>query len=88
MDSEQGGVSSDAGGATSVGGGVSGEGSWVPLAVGGGSSMGVIMAGCDKVKAGSGRRGGGLESRPSASDAFSTKRHCMMLVSFPPVEIR
>lgn len=88
VDSEQGGVISDAGGAISEGGGVSEEGSWVPLAVGGGSSMGVIMAGCNEAKVGSTRRGAGLESRPSVSDTFSTKRHCMVLVSFPPVEIR
>lgn len=44
VDSEQGGVSSEEGGVTSVRGGVSGEGSWVPLAVGTGlgSCVGVV----------------------------------------------
>lgn len=92
VDSDRGGVNSDTGGASSVGGGVSGEGSWVPLAVRGvaGSCVGVAVVGGGGVKTGSARWGMELERRPSVreSEDFSTKRHCMMLVSFPPVEIR
>ena len=92
VDSEQGGVNSEAGGASSMGGGVSGKGSWVPLAVGGGpcSCAGVAVMGGGGVKVGSARREAGLDRRLSVreSEDFSTKRHCMMLVSFPPVEIR
>lgn len=85
VDSEWGGVNSDAGGFSSVRGGVSGDGSWVPLVVGGGTGSCVGV-----VKTGSTRWGAELERRPSVreSEDFSTKRHCMMLVSFPPVEIR
>lgn len=92
VDSEWGGVNSVMGGGSSVGGVVPQEGSWVPLAVGGsaGSCVGVAGAGGGGVKTGSARWGAELERRPSVrdSDVFSTKRHCMMLVSFPPVEIR
>lgn len=92
VDSEWGGVNSEMGGANSVGGGVSGEGSWVPLAVGRGSGswVGVAAAGRAGVKAESTLWGAELARRPSLRDSedFSTKRHCMMLVSFPPVEIR
>lgn len=92
VDSDRGGVSADAGGATSVGGGVCGKGSWVPFAVGGwgASCIGVVAVGAGGAKTESARRGPELERRPSVrdSDDFSTRRHCMMLVSFPPVEIR
>lgn len=90
--SERGGVNSETGGVNSVGGGVSGDGSWVPLAVGreAGSCVGTDVTRGGGLKAGSTRWGAGLDRRPSAreSEDFSTKRHCMMLVSLPPVEIR
>lgn len=91
--SEGGGVDSEQGGVNSVGGGVSGEGpSWVPLVVAGGagSCVGGAAARDGGVKRDSGCGGAGLERRPSGRDSevFSTKRHCMMLMSFPPVEIR
>lgn len=92
VDSEQGGVNSDNGGVSSVGGGVSREGSWIPLAVGGraGSGVGVAASGGGGLNMGSARWGVELERRLSVreSEDFSTKRHCMMLVSLPPVEIR
>ena len=92
VDSERGGVNSETGGANSVGGGLSGEGSWVPLAVGGGTGpcVGVALSIEGGVNTGSALCGAELERRLSVreSEAFSTKRHCMMLVSFPPVEIR
>lgn len=93
VESERGGVNSDAGGVNSVGGGVSMEGSsWVPLAVklASGSRMGVVEAIGGGVKTGSARWGAEFDRRPSVreSDVFSTRRHCMMLMSFPPVEIR
>lgn len=52
--------------------------------------MAVVDAKGGGVKTGSARWGAEFERRPSVreSEAFSTKRHCMMLVSFPPVEIR
>lgn len=86
-------VLSEGGGVNSVGGGVSGEDpSWVPLVVAGGagSCVGVAAARDGGVKRDSGCGGAGLERRPSVrgSEVFSTKRHCMMLMSFPPVEIR
>lgn len=75
-----------------MGGGVSGEGSWVPLAVGGGlgSCEGVVPVGGGGANTGSTRRGVELEMMLSLRDSedFSTKRHCIMLVSFPPVEMR
>lgn len=91
--SEGGGVDSEHGGVNSVGGGVSGEGpSWVPLVVAGGagSCAGVAAAREGGVKRGSACDGAELERRLSVRDSevFSTKRHCMMLMSFPPVEIR
>lgn len=92
VDSERGGVNSEGGGSNSMGGGVSGEGSWVPLVVGGGSGswVDVAVAGGGGVKMASTLRGAELERRPSVRERedFSTRRHCMMLVSFPPVEIR
>ena len=92
VDSERGGVNSETGGANSVGGGLSGEGSWVPLAVGGGAGpcVGVALSTEGGVNTGSALWGAELDRRLSVreSEAFSTKRHCMMLVSFPPVEIR
>lgn len=92
VDSECGGVNSVMGGGSSVGGVVPQDGSWVPLAVGrlAGSCGGVAGAGGGGVKTGSARWGAELERRPSVREreVFSTKRHCMMLVSFPPVEIR
>lgn len=93
VDSETGGVNSEAGGDNCVGGGVSGEGSSrVPLVVEGGvgSCTGAGVATEGEEKMGSARWGAELERRLSVreSEDFSTKRHCMMLVSFPPVEIR
>lgn len=91
VDSERGGVNSEMGGTSSAGGGVSGEGSWVPLAVREGTVSCMVAATTGGgVKAGSVGWGAELERRPSVreSEDFSTKRHCMMLVSFPPVEIR
>ncbi len=90
--SDRGGVNSETGAVNSVGGGVSGEGSCVPLAVGGGagSCVGTGVTRGGGVNVGSTRWGVELDKRPSVreSEDFSTKRHCMMLVSFPPVEIR
>lgn len=92
VDSECGGVSSDVGGANSVGVGVSGKGSWVPLDVRGGfgSCERVDSVGGQGTNTDSTRRGVELEMRLSLRDSedFSIKRHCIMLVSFPPVEIR
>lgn len=92
VDSEWGGVNSDKGGATSMGGGVSGKGSWVPLAVGrvGSRVVDVVPARGGGAKTASTRRGAEFARSPSVRHGkdFSTKRHCMMLVSFPPVEIR
>lgn len=72
-----------------MGGGVSGE-DWVPLAVGGGSGFCVTAAGGATLRVCSTLRWVELERRAPwrLRDDFSTKRHCMMLVSFPPVEIR
>lgn len=91
--SEGGGVDSEHGGVISVGGGVSGEGpSWVPLVVAevAGFCVGVAAAREGGVKRGSACGGAELERMLSVRDSevFSTKRHCMMLISFPPVEIR
>lgn len=92
--SEAGGVDSQPGGVNSVGGGVSGEGpSWVPLVVAGGagSCAGVAAAARQGgVKRGSACDEPEVERRLLVRDSevFSTKRHCMMLMSFPPVEIR
>lgn len=86
-------VLSDGGGVKSVEGGVSGEGSsWVPLVISGGVAccMGVVAIKGGVLKTGSACCGAELETRPSVRETgdFSTKRHCMMLMSFPPVEIR
>lgn len=92
VDSEGGGVNSEVGGTSSSGGGVSEESSWVPLAVGGGMGFWVSMAGMGSggVTMGSTLRGVELERGPSLREweDLSTKRHCIMLVSFPPVDIR
>lgn len=86
-------VLSEGGGVKSVEGGVAGEGSsWVPLVISGGVAccMGVVAIKGGVLKAGSACCGAELEMRPSVRETgdFSTKRHCMMLMSFPPVEIR
>lgn len=93
VDSETGGVNSEAGGDNCIGGGVTGEGSSrVPLVVkgGAGSCTGAAGGTEGEERTGSARWGAELERRLSvrAREVFSTKRHCMMLVSFPPVEIR
>lgn len=92
VDSEWGGVSSEEGGINSVRGDTSREGFWIPLAVGGGlgSIIGVAGTGSERATTGSARRGAELVTGLSVSDreAFPTKRHCMMLVSLPPVEMR
>lgn len=93
VEMEWGGVNSDVSGSTVVGGGVSRKGSWVPLAVG--TGLCVVTSthdpvGGSRVKRGSTPAGAGLDKRLSGTESkdFSTKRHCMMLVSLPPVEIR
>lgn len=91
--SEGGGVDSEHGEVNSAGGGVSREGpSWVPLVVAGGAGSCAGMAAAQEagVKRSSACDGAELERRLSVRDSevFSTKRHCMMLMSFPPVEIR
>jgi len=92
VNSEQDGVSSVGGGVSSMGGRASRKGSWVPLEVRGGfgSWMGVIAGGVGVLSTGFALRGVELEIRQSVSNSedFSTKRHCMMLMSLPPVEIR
>lgn len=82
-------VLSEGGGVDSVSGDAAS--SWVPLVVAGGAASCADAA----AREGGGGRGsacGGdeLERWLSVRDSevFSTKRHCMMLMSFPPVEIR
>lgn len=94
--SEGGGVDTEGGGVSSAAVGItSGEiwvswvdGSWA-VAVGGGVASATASGG-GVATVGSVLRGAGLDTTASGRDRedFLTRRHCMMLVSFPPVEIR